>query len=149
MPAILPDAEAAWLVDRIGTVRRYTTAGKAWRIETLAARAAVTPAHELNCTLGGGRFALSSAKIQGRNRPDRQASQSPHPVLFTPTRFAVDRRTAERRAGCARRPIELWPIDRLRPYAIDPVSGDLFIALNGSDRTTWNPIRRGHPADQV
>jgi hypothetical protein len=45
--------------------------------------------------------------------------------------------------------IELWPIDRLRPYAIDPVSGDLFIALNGSDRTTWNPVRRGHPADQV
>jgi hypothetical protein len=35
------------------------------------------------------------------------------------------------------------------PYAIDPVSGDLFIALNGSDRTTWNPVRRGHPADQV
>jgi hypothetical protein len=32
MPAILPDAEADCLVDRIGTVRRYTTAGKAWRI---------------------------------------------------------------------------------------------------------------------
>jgi hypothetical protein len=32
MPAVLPDAEAACLVDRIGTVRRYTTAGKAWRI---------------------------------------------------------------------------------------------------------------------
>jgi len=45
MPAVLPDADAACLVDRIGTVRRYATAGKAWRIETLAARAAVTPAH--------------------------------------------------------------------------------------------------------
>jgi hypothetical protein len=45
MPAILPDAEAACLVDRIGTVRRYATAGKAWRIEKSAARAAVTPAH--------------------------------------------------------------------------------------------------------
>jgi hypothetical protein len=29
MPAILPDAEAACLVDCIGTVRRYATAGKA------------------------------------------------------------------------------------------------------------------------
>jgi hypothetical protein len=34
MPAILPDAEAACLVDRIETVRRYATAGKAWPIET-------------------------------------------------------------------------------------------------------------------
>jgi hypothetical protein len=45
MPAILPDAEAACVVDRIGTVRRYATAGKAWCIGILAARAAVTPAH--------------------------------------------------------------------------------------------------------
>jgi hypothetical protein len=44
MPAVLPDAEAACLVDRIGTVRRYVSAGKAWRIETLAARAAIMPA---------------------------------------------------------------------------------------------------------
>jgi hypothetical protein len=29
MPAILPDAEAAWLLDHIATVRRYATAGKA------------------------------------------------------------------------------------------------------------------------
>jgi hypothetical protein len=29
MHAILPDAEAACVVDRIGTVRRYATAGKA------------------------------------------------------------------------------------------------------------------------
>jgi hypothetical protein len=34
MPAILPDAKAACLVDRIGTVRRYASGGKAGRIET-------------------------------------------------------------------------------------------------------------------
>jgi hypothetical protein len=36
MPAILPDAKAACLVDRIGTVRRYASGGKAGRIETFS-----------------------------------------------------------------------------------------------------------------
>jgi hypothetical protein len=34
MHAILAGAEAACLVDRFGTVRRYAIAGKVWRIET-------------------------------------------------------------------------------------------------------------------
>jgi hypothetical protein len=38
MPAILPDAKAACLVDRSKTVRRYATVGKAWRPETSRVR---------------------------------------------------------------------------------------------------------------